>query len=213
MHTRLILPGEIIDVLSEDKKSPDSTKLAGCKNITYIAQNTTKHGIIFWDQPEQNSHTLQAFIADSNSNATYFHKIEYLTNDTQASLAFNQLHDYLRKDLGQVHHVRAKIVRDHSLDKPNISGTPAHEEACTIITQTSDKQNTRITRYMRELQHNKQFLVAVTAIPVSWVNRTSYQVSSTNPLEGVQVRLIDASKSQAATYTNDIAKNYFYLNN
>lgn len=208
MHTRLILPNQVLDVLSEDYRAPGSPQLAGCKNITYIAQNTTRHGVIFWDQPQRDTHILQAFVAESNSDGVYYHQVQQIQNQDQALFVFNQIHDYLRKELGQIHHVQAKIVQDHSLDIKPANGTPSPDEACSIITQTDNHQSIRITRYLRELHHNTQFVVAATAIPLSTNLQEGYQLSSSNPLQNVSLRLINSKKSEAATYATELARRY-----
>ncbi len=208
MHTRLILPGEIVDVLSEDHKHPESQQLAGCRNITYIAQNTNRHGIIFWDQPTANTHTIQAFIADSQTDFTYYHQIKHESNHHNASLLFNYIHDYLRKELGVIHHIRAKIVRDHSLDTGNMLNASPTEEACSIITQINTQPSQQITSYVRELHYNNRFLVAVTALPIELTQKEQFSQISSSPLKNVRIKLMEGSKSQAATYAMKLAKEY-----
>lgn len=164
MHATITLPEEIIEILSNDSTLASSPDLAGCRDITYIAQNTTKQGIIFWDQPTRDRHDIRGFITDTESDNVHEYHNQTFSNTTSANEYFNSLHDYSKKILGTIHHIKAKIVTDYSTKSPKINNI-VEDEVCSNITKINLNHQDVTTTYFREITRNKLFVVAATTAP------------------------------------------------
>ena len=149
--------------------------------------------IQFLDEVERQHYHVECFIATRTppEGQVWFYRGQSFDGLDPAQRYFSALHSGLRNALGRDRTIRAKVLRDHSLDPPR-AYSPV--EVCTNTRDQRQYGNRIIISYIRELQRGQMYIVTGSSLDPN-LHEAQYQ-SDRLP---ARVRLIEGSLAQAAT--------------